>query len=388
MKKIHAFLLVCIASSGLSQGVRIGPGQGSPDPSAGLEISFSDKGLLPPRMTSAERDAIVAPAEGLRIFNTNTNCENFFNGTTWRELCGTCTPGVPLSPLLLPSGGSGTAFFAPNTSGAVFTIQPSLNATNYNWTVPNTWTITSGNGTTSITVDVGPSDLNGMVYVTASNGCGTGGGNGWFVTALASSSCGTVTDIDGYTYEAVSAGGMCWMAENLRVSRYKDNSPIAEITDDAEWAADESGAWANYNHDAGNGLIYGKLYNWAAVTNPAGLCPSGWHMPSYDEWNSFVQLLGGDAAAGGRLKSTGLAYWSPNLYAEDNINFTGLPGGHRDSDGSFGWIGEWAEFWTASEFWDPSMGWMRGLLNVNGQAYSGYWDKNRGMSVRCVKDME
>lgn len=63
-----------------------------PHESALMELKSTEKGFLPPRMSSTQRDDIENPAPGLRIYNTDTNCENFFNGTAWHELCGTCTP--------------------------------------------------------------------------------------------------------------------------------------------------------------------------------------------------------------------------------------------------------------------------------------------------------
>lgn len=87
-----AALLVC--SSALSQVV-IGESEGTPDPSAILDLQSSSKGLLPPRLTESERNAIENPVAGLTIFNTTSNCTNVYNGSNWFELCGTCTPPAP-----------------------------------------------------------------------------------------------------------------------------------------------------------------------------------------------------------------------------------------------------------------------------------------------------
>src|SRR5687767_14289270 len=75
-----------------AQGVKISGTSGSPDPSAILEAQSNSQGFLPPRMNTAERDAINAPAPGLIIYNTDTNCANMYIGTNWQELCGNCTP--------------------------------------------------------------------------------------------------------------------------------------------------------------------------------------------------------------------------------------------------------------------------------------------------------
>ncbi|MCC6600598.1 MAG: hypothetical protein IT223_07965 [Crocinitomicaceae bacterium] len=90
-------LLIFITAEVNAQGVGINPNGNQPDPSAALDIAASDKGLLIPRLTTAQRDAIGAPAIGLQIFNIDTNCFNFWDGQTWRKSCYECdfeTPSI------------------------------------------------------------------------------------------------------------------------------------------------------------------------------------------------------------------------------------------------------------------------------------------------------
>ncbi|MCP4145223.1 MAG: hypothetical protein GY752_08060, partial [bacterium] len=70
----------------------VGVGTNSPEATAILEATSTSKGFLPPRMTSAQRDAISNPVTGLEIYNTNTKCLNIFVGNNWVELCGLCIP--------------------------------------------------------------------------------------------------------------------------------------------------------------------------------------------------------------------------------------------------------------------------------------------------------
>jgi len=83
MKSLLILALVVLLSSNqnIAQNVGIGSESFTPDPSAGLEIRFSDKGLLPPRMSTTERDAITNPAKGLIIFNIDIDCLQFNIGT-------------------------------------------------------------------------------------------------------------------------------------------------------------------------------------------------------------------------------------------------------------------------------------------------------------------
>src|SRR5688572_3791665 len=95
-----------ISTTMLAQGVKISTTSGNPDPSAILETQSTTQGLLPPRMTTAQRDAIINPAAGLRIYNTDTACENFFNGVNsrWMSVCGTCPgPDEPTAGSHVPS---------------------------------------------------------------------------------------------------------------------------------------------------------------------------------------------------------------------------------------------------------------------------------------------
>jgi len=94
MKKLIPFLVLCLftAHSSVGQGVRIGETLAEPAPSAALELDFEDKGFLPPRLTTEQRDAIAAPAEGLVVYNTTTKCLNYRSDNQWLEVCGNCAP--------------------------------------------------------------------------------------------------------------------------------------------------------------------------------------------------------------------------------------------------------------------------------------------------------
>jgi uncharacterized protein (TIGR02145 family) len=57
--------------------------------------------------------------------------------------------------------------------------------------------------------------------------------------------------------------------------------------------------------------VYGKLYNWYAVSNPKNICPSGWRIPDDHDWSELANHLGGENIAGGKMKSEGTQYWNP-----------------------------------------------------------------------------
>ncbi len=196
---------------------------------------------------------------------------------------------------------------------------------------------------------------------------------------------GTVTDIDGNVYQTVVIGGQEWMAENLGTTRYRDGIAIPNVQDNAEWENATTGAWSNYNNDAANDVVYGKLYNWYAVEDSLGLCPEGWHVPSDDEWSELIDTVGGDKNAGCTMKEAGTSHWeSPNTCATNKSGFTGLPGGYRDPSG-FVNLGRYGAWWSTAEN-NAERGWFRILNYNNANVYRLFQSKTNGVSVRCVRD--
>lgn len=190
----------------------------------------------------------------------------------------------------------------------------------------------------------------------------------------------TFTDLrDGQIYTQVKIGSQTWMAENLNYTT--ENS------------------WCNDNNPS-NCNTYGRLYDWETIMDEAsssnlvpsgiqGICPSGWHIPSEAEWLILIEFLG--TGAGGQMKST--SGWDINDYGEsgngsNTSGFTALPGGCRQSDGSFYSVGPHAYFWSSTEYLNsnPTLAW-EFYLSSNGNMIHEYdSDKTLGLSVRCIKD--
>jgi uncharacterized protein (TIGR02145 family) len=177
--------------------------------------------------------------------------------------------------------------------------------------------------------------------------------------------------------------------KNLDVDRFRNGDMIPQARTNEEWnSAGKKGkpAWCYYKNDTENGEIYGKLYNWYAVNDSRGLAPEGWHIPTDDEWTTLTNYLGGEDVAGGKMKSTGTAYWnSPNTDATNESGFSVLPGGFRNYDSSFGSSRNYVFFWSAAE--DRSgLAWGRGLDSNNGYVNRDYDNKSFGASVRYLRD--
>jgi len=171
-----------------------------------------------------------------------------------------------------------------------------------------------------------------------------------------------------------------------------------------------------YNNSEANCVKYGRLYNWAtAMVLPAscnssfcasqvgtkhrGICPSGWHIPSNEDWNVLMKFANPNcsdnsncAGAGTKLKATsGWNYYpDPNSgNGTDDYGFSALPGGSGYSGSDyFGYVGEQGQWWSSSE------------SNINGGTGASTIRMTKGndvdncnscgkdalFSVRCVKD--
>ena len=155
-------------------------------------------------------------------------------------------------------------------------------------------------------------------------------GNSCDVSVEPSWSCGDPHSYQGYDYSTVLIGDQCWFAENLRNENYENGDAIPSNLGESEWANTSSGAVAVYNEDASLLEFYGRLYNWYAVDDARGLCPSGWHVPTDGEWTVLTDHLGGESVAGGQMKTT---YGWVAGNGTNSSGFSGLPGGYRNDNG-------------------------------------------------------
>jgi len=197
----------------------------------------------------------------------------------------------------------------------------------------------------------------------------------------------TLIDQDGNVYKTVIIGTQTWMAENLRTTKYNDNTFIPNITSASEWTNLTTGAYNNYKNTTNADTIatYGRLYNWYAV-NTGKLAPKGWHVPTEADWSTLTDYLGGEIVAGGKLKETGTTHWSsPNTEATNETGFTALPGGYRWIDGPFYSIGIYCYWWSSTEY-SSNLAVRLATVNYSGNVFNTHNYKNLGNSVRCVKD--
>lgn len=141
------FILVVFITAQLNllsqtTGVGINATGSAPDPSAGLDVDFTNKGFLQPRLTTAQRNGIANPASGLSIFNTSTNClEAYFPQFGWKKIACDCPPG-PANLILVPN---------PINAGSAVTFSSAMLGSSYAWSFQNGSPSTSNNASVSVT---------------------------------------------------------------------------------------------------------------------------------------------------------------------------------------------------------------------------------------------
>ena len=221
---------------------------------------------------------------------------------------------------------------------------------------------------------------------------------------------GSLTDSrDGRTYKTVTIGTQTWMAQNLNYetahSYCYSNTPsnCTKYGRLYTWAAamDSVGMWTANGKDCG----YGKT---CSPTLPVrGVCPTGWHLPTQTEWGTLFTAVGvSSTTAGTKLKSTSGWNSSDNsVSGTDNYSFSALPAGGRYGNGDYDGEGDYAYFWSSTEYnsyleyimcnfenwgilkkYNSYLAYIVYLDYNDDGAYRDNINKYNGFSVRCVKD--
>lgn len=248
----------------------------------------------------------------------------------------------------------------------------------------------------------------------ADNGVGVTGEDGSLInntiTRNAPIGCGYVIDYDGNYYDAVLIGKQCWMKQNLRVTHYADGNSIPLATANQSYPC-------YYENTSLNVAQYGLYYNWYAAmkngessnNNPSGvqgICPDGWHLPSYAEWDEMITYVSSqprficdnnEGYNGKALASkigwntynntcvVGAEYGSYSRSMNNGTRFTAMPAGYWDS--YFRDVNYVGNFWTTREY-NNTYAYHRYLSHSDRSMGNSYTYKTYGLSVRCVRNQE
>ena len=210
----------------------------------------------------------------------------------------------------------------------------------------------------------------------------------------------TVTDVSGNIYKTVKIGSQIWMAENLRTEKFNNGDPIEQITSNRYWqeilefAMNDTTfeeiypAMCFYNNTKQKN---NALYNYYVIVDERGVCPTGWHIPSEDEYVDLNTYLGGYEKANAKLKST--ASWKIN--GTNSSGFNALATGIRVGLGEFSYKNDEAIFWTddiyLQEYGDILEFHGMGLLIKSDNKTLiefgiGHFTMGMAASIRCIKN--
>lgn len=199
-----------------------------------------------------------------------------------------------------------------------------------------------------------------------------------------------VTDIEGTKYKTIIIGNQEWMAENLKTIRLNNGDILPNggiVTNWQNYSRSDISAYADPATSSILGEKYGRLYNFHAVNNTRKLCPTGWHIPSLDEWNTLESFLGVSDAA---YKIKSIDGWIPASYNGNNLSgMNALPAGGISFQGTGGENFS-TVFWTSTKSIPstsifPESYYIRIIYNEV-QLGRFIYDTFTGASVRCVKD--
>lgn len=428
---LKSIIFIAFIAVNLTAFAQVGINTNTPEASAALDVTSTEGGILIPRLTETQRDAIASPATGLMIFQTDeTTGFYFYDGGAWAQL-------------RVPASTAGAARMLESERNAIdspeagVTVWCSDCGPNGEMQVYNglAWTNFSGavaaiydNILPVITISVGNTmdlAINGS-YVNPS-ATATDNVDGDISDAIVVAGTVDATIIGAYpvTYNVSDASGNAaeeqtltvnvvagpetvvigtqeWTTRNAEHVTYRDGTAIPQVTEQTAWDNLTTGAWCYYNNDSANAETHGKLYNWYAVAgiyDEASLnddtlrkefAPEGYHVPTQTEQFTLRDFIGG-TLSGYKLKATGnvsdgTGLWSGSQPATNEFGYTALPSGER-TNSIFTAMNIAIKFWSStSDGNNDSMAGKHNLHANNSNYNGGSFPKINGCSVRLIKE--
>ena len=367
------------------------------DPTAINELKGNNAGIRISQNASTRTSILTfysAQAEGIHVSAYSLDGRRVFGQTTHIEA------GENSLELSLPAG-----MFIIRVDGTGYTYSTKLQSIGSNISKPG-FKILGNNAKPSVqkkskaldtaTITMNYTTGDQLTFKATSGNCTTLFADAPTASKIINIEFTACQDASGNNYAVVKIGTQTWMAENLKTTKYRNGIDIPNVIDNNSWYSLTTGAWSNYDNNAANGIKYGKLYNWYAVSDVRNLAPSGWHVASDAEWTlleTYVTAhLGFSPTLAKALAAT--TDWDINTgtgvigndFTKNNSSlFGGLPGGYRTAPYSD--LGQFGAWWTSTAHdVSPYASWFRRLSSYENNIYRYGFSKFYGYSVRCVKD--
>jgi hypothetical protein len=376
---LSTLLLVLITVKGQ---VSVNSTGAAPDPKAMLDVSATDKGLLPPRLTTAQRDGISSPIpDGLMIFNTTIGCIEYYLQSQWYSVCGSCP---------VPSSNPTAAAHSTDPTSITWNWNAVSGATGYKWNTTDHYNSATDVGNALSYEQSGLTCANAYtLYVWAYNACGSTSST--MLTASTDACpwvCGTplsithtagdvapVTKTVSYGTLSSGIGGTgtkCWITQNLGADNQA--SSATDVSSSAAgwfWQFNRKQGYAYNGSVTPSWTITSITENsaWLSANDPCLLLlGSGWRIPTLTEWTN---------AEGAPQNWTGLSSAYASVLKLHGPGILNGPTGEIDSPGAYG------AFWSSAQNSD-NIG--RALTISAGGSDMNFNSKAGGFSLRCVKD--
>lgn len=190
-------------------------------------------------------------------------------------------------------------------------------------------------------------------------------------------------DADNYYYPIVKIGEQYWMAENLKTTKFRSGEVIPTTIENINLEVDPVYQFPQ-NGDENNVNALGRLYTWAAATSDKNVCPTGWHLPSEEEFSAFDVLFPGEG--GLYLKEPGVTFWNEGNTGKNYSGFAARSTGVRHQTGRWDDVGARTNYFTTGINPDNGTAHIRRLQASTISLGSGYSTRVLGQAVRCIKD--
>lgn len=190
--------------------------------------------------------------------------------------------------------------------------------------------------------------------------------------------------------DEIRIGNQIWKTENLNTETFNNGEVILQAQSDQEWLSaikNKQPAWCYYENNTDNGIPYGKLYNWYAVTVSRNVCPVGYRIPGYQDWQLLLKQLENDSRGVSAVLLKSTYGWRENKNGKNQTGFSGFPSGIRNSIGEYRNRGTDGFWWSSSKY-PMKSAWYFLINHELSFARCFQTSINNGLAVRCLKVQE